>query len=95
MFFFEFFRKANPKNYFQTTKLKNVDDSEMYFYCLIVVLKKGKVAFHKEIKHYTTCLTVLYLAIATKTVTQTFDIFCITDFIVFFSIPINLFVHPF
>lgn len=27
-------------------------------------------------------------------VTQTFNILHITDFIVFFSIPINLFVHP-
>lgn len=41
-----------------------------------------------------TCLTVLYLVIATKTVTQTFEILLIIDFIVLFSIPIKLFVHP-
>lgn len=59
--------RQNPRNYFQTTKFKNVHSREMYFHYPTVVNKKGKVAFHKETKHYTTCLPVLYLVVATKT----------------------------
>lgn len=66
---------------------------ETYFHYLTVVKNKGKVAFHKEIKLYTTYLAVLYLATATKAVTRTVDILLVTDFIVFFSTPINLFVY--
>lgn len=51
---------------------------------------KGEVALRKEIKLNAAYLDVLYLT-TPKTVTQTVDIL-VTDFILFFRIPIKLFI---
>lgn len=51
---------------------------------------KGEVALRKEMKLNAAYLDVLYLTTA-KTVTQTVDIL-VTDFILFFHIPIKLFI---
>lgn len=40
--------RQNPRNAFQTTKLKNVDFSETYFRYLIVVKKGLKKPFIKK-----------------------------------------------
>lgn len=52
---------------------------------------KGEVALRKEIKLNAAYLDVLYLT-TPKTVTQTVDIL-VTDFILFFRIPIKLFIQ--